>query len=189
MAASGNWRQRAASSVPAGRQLPLFAALCRLLSRIAVGCRVGVVSSHPVLRIMARPDRSPVPGAALLHPRRHRPPRPRHPSTNDPALHRLAQPPRSQQTTCRAGDRSAGQRDADGASWAMITLAAMSRGWVATMIDASTLPSASQTRSLAAEPCIRTLSTLLAKRSVNSAEPGRGIEPLTYALQERCSAS
>ena len=36
---------------------------------------------------------------ALLHPRRHRPPRPRHPGPADPPLHRLAQrPPRRPQT-------------------------------------------------------------------------------------------
>jgi transposase len=48
---------------------------------------------HAVLRLMAEPDRA-VPRAAVLHPRRHRPPRPRHPSTTHPPLHRLAQPQR-----------------------------------------------------------------------------------------------
>ncbi len=47
---------------------------------------------HAVLRLLAEPHRGAVPRAALLHPRRHRPPRPRHPGPTDPPLHRLAQP-------------------------------------------------------------------------------------------------
>jgi hypothetical protein len=57
-----------------------------------------------VLRVMAEPDRSPVPGAALLRSRRHRPlnlPRPRRASPHDPPLHPLAQHPRPRPSTHR----------------------------------------------------------------------------------------
>lgn len=47
---------------------------------------------HPVLRLVAEPHRSAVPGPQVLHPRWHRPPRPRHPGPPHPPLHRLAQP-------------------------------------------------------------------------------------------------
>lgn len=57
---------------------------------------------HAVLRVMAEPDRGAVPGAALLHAGRHRPPRPRHPGPTHPPLHRLAQQQRPEPTTTRA---------------------------------------------------------------------------------------
>ena len=50
-------------------------------------------------RQLAEPDRGAVPGAALLHPRRHRPPLTRRAELDDPPLHRLAQPQRSGQNT------------------------------------------------------------------------------------------
>ncbi len=43
------------------------------------------------------PDRGAVPGAALLHPRRHRSPLTRGAELDDPPLHHLAQPQRSGQ--------------------------------------------------------------------------------------------
>ena len=46
-------------------------------------------------RQLDEPDRGPVPGTALLHPRWHRPPLSRRAELDDPALHHLAQPPRS----------------------------------------------------------------------------------------------
>ena len=49
---------------------------------------------HTALRLMAQPDRSPIPGAALLRPRRHRSSQPPRAGPNDPPLHRLAQPQR-----------------------------------------------------------------------------------------------
>jgi transposase len=57
---------------------------------------------HAVLRVLAESHRSPVPGAALLHARWHRPPRPRHPGPADPPLHRLAQPQHRQPATPHA---------------------------------------------------------------------------------------
>ena len=47
---------------------------------------------YALLRLLAEPHRSAVPRAALLHARRHRPPRPRHPGPAHPPLHRVAQP-------------------------------------------------------------------------------------------------
>ncbi len=52
-----------------------------------------------VLRVMAQPDRGPVHRVALLRARRHRPRIPRGAVTDDPPLHRLAQPPRRRQGT------------------------------------------------------------------------------------------
>jgi transposase len=46
-------------------------------------------------RQLDEPHRGTVPGAALLHPRRHRPPLTRGAELDDPALHHLAQPPRA----------------------------------------------------------------------------------------------
>ncbi len=48
-----------------------------------------------------RPDRSPVPSVAVLHPRRHRPRHPRRAGINDPPLHPLAQPTRPRPSTHR----------------------------------------------------------------------------------------
>ena len=48
---------------------------------------------------LAQPHRGAVPGAALLHPRRHRPPLTRRAELDDPPLHHLAQPQRSGQNT------------------------------------------------------------------------------------------
>jgi transposase len=48
-------------------------------------------------RQLAEPDRGAVPGAALLHPRRHRSPLTRRAELDDPPLHHLAQPQRSRQ--------------------------------------------------------------------------------------------
>jgi transposase len=63
---------------------------------------------HALLRLLAKPHRSAVPRAALLHARRHRPPRPRHPGATDPPLHRLAQPQHRQPPPPRP--RQHGQR-------------------------------------------------------------------------------
>ena len=49
---------------------------------------------HPDQRVVAEPDRGPVPGAALLHPGRHRPHQPPRAGQHDPALHHLAEPQR-----------------------------------------------------------------------------------------------
>jgi transposase len=57
---------------------------------------------RPVLRVVAQPDRGPVPGAALLHPRRHRPRLTRRTRPHDPPLHRLAEPQRPRPSTSRA---------------------------------------------------------------------------------------
>jgi len=54
---------------------------------------------RPVLRLLAQPDRGPVHRAALLRPRRHRPPQPHRASQHDPALHRLAEPARGHPPT------------------------------------------------------------------------------------------
>ena len=64
--------------------------------------RVGRVGSgqqrrarlHTALRVVAQPDRGPIPGVALLRPRRDRSPQPPRASPDDPPLHRLAQPQR-----------------------------------------------------------------------------------------------
>jgi transposase len=50
-------------------------------------------------RQLDEPDRGAVPGAALLHPRRHRSPLTRGAELDDPPLHHLAQPQRSGQDT------------------------------------------------------------------------------------------
>ena len=50
-------------------------------------------------RLVAEPDRGAVPGAALLHPRWHRPPLTRGAELDDPPLHHLAQPQCSGQNT------------------------------------------------------------------------------------------
>jgi transposase len=49
---------------------------------------------HPDQRVMAEPDPGSVPGAALLHPGRHRPCQPPRAGQHDPPLHRLAEPQR-----------------------------------------------------------------------------------------------
>ena len=59
---------------------------------------------HPDLLVMAQPDRGPVPGPALLRPRRHRPRQPQGAGLHDPPLHHLAEP----QCT-RPGPTGAGQ--------------------------------------------------------------------------------
>jgi len=59
-------------------------------------------------RFLAEPDRGAIPGAALLHPGRHRPHQPPAASQHDPPLHRLAKPTRPQSATTpnhRQGER------------------------------------------------------------------------------------
>ena len=53
----------------------------------------------PFYGVVAQPDRGPVHRAALLRPRRHRPPHPPRAGTDDPPLHRLAKPPRPRPST------------------------------------------------------------------------------------------
>jgi transposase len=52
-------------------------------------------------RLLAEPDRGPVPGASLLHPRRHRPRQSPRAGQHDPPLHRLAKPKRPRSATTR----------------------------------------------------------------------------------------
>jgi transposase len=49
---------------------------------------------HPHQRVVVEPDRGPVPGAALLHPGRHRSRQPPRPGQHDSPLHRVAEPQR-----------------------------------------------------------------------------------------------
>ena len=63
---------------------------------------------HAALRLLAQPHRGPVQSASLLHPRRHRPSRPRHPGPSHPPLHRLAQLQRRRREA--TGGRQHGKR-------------------------------------------------------------------------------
>ncbi len=56
---------------------------------------------HADLLVVAEPDRSPVPGVALLRPRRHRPWDPPRAHLDDRPLHHLAQPQRPRPATTR----------------------------------------------------------------------------------------
>ena len=63
---------------------------------------------HPDQLLLAQPHRGPVHRAALLRPRRHRPPQPQGAGQHDPPLHHLAQQPRRRPTTTphrRPGER------------------------------------------------------------------------------------